>query len=329
MSIFSCDSFAYAQAVNLENMSDEQIISYINSISTKNLSNKNRELLETYAQSFIKNSRNNSAEHIYKFLLSKDPSKKKAFLYNISLGDIFANAKDYSQGLLFYDAARRLYDDNIQVKYKMGDILFESGLYALAQNYYLEALKIDKKKDYAKTRLGYIHFLDRDYQTALEYYEGINKDYYDENIVEVMANIYRKVNGPDYAADFLQKYIANYNTAEMNLMMGKFYYSDRDYDKAQRYLLYAIDKDEQLFEAYLYLADINISYKNDLKTAKEFLNKAVSINSSYPSIDIMLSRIAYKEGNKSLAKTLATSAYKKSKTPFVSQISDKLRQSYN
>jgi tetratricopeptide (TPR) repeat protein len=138
-----------------------------------------------------------------------------------------------------------------------------------------------------------------------------------------------KTGGQKKALDFLKNYLNSYNSAQLYFLAGKFYYQAKDYQNAQDNFLSALRQNDKFFEAYLYLADININYENNLDFADALLEKAAAIKADIAAIDFLRSRAAYKRGNKTAAKNFALSAYKKSKTDFTRQETKKAADFFN
>lgn len=317
--------FQSASAALTESASDEEIRNYLE----RPLDKDGLENLEKLADVLFQQKRFLAASEIYQNLLSKYPSKQKTFLYNVKLGDIFAELKNYSQSLSFYNTAKNLYGKDIEIRLKIGNLLFENGLYNLAQESYLEILKINKNSDEAKIKLGDIFFLTGDFLSAAEYYEKIDRKRYDEPLIINIAKTYRKTGGADKALVFLNNYLKSSDSAEIYFLAGKFYYQKKDYQNAQINFLSALKQNNQFFEAYLYLADINIEYENNLDLADALLEKAFALKPDSAAIDLLRSCSAYKRGNNKIAENFAESAYKKSKTDFTRQEAKRAADFFN
>jgi tetratricopeptide (TPR) repeat protein len=324
--------FAFSQisnAADLSEMSDEQLSSSIDESLSQKRNKDNIKKLEDFAESLLQNKKYDYARRIYFDLLKEDPSKKKTFLYNVKLGDSYIEEKNYAQGLLYYEEAHNIYDDNLDIQLKIGSVLFGNALYNNAKLVFLSALKIDKKSNEAKEKLGEISFILGEYDDALKYYESIDSKNYNENMVINMLHSYHRLNQKQKAENFGETYLLVYDDFTAHFLMGKLYFDGKNYREAKKHFLHSIEKDVRNFSAYLYLADIAMNYENNTDETKLFLDKAASIDSSHASLDIMYSMLYNKTGNIKEAKKYAQSANKKAKTAFSKQESQKLLEYLN
>ncbi|MDR3049714.1 MAG: tetratricopeptide repeat protein [Elusimicrobiota bacterium] len=319
--------FAFSQisaAAVLPEMSDEQISSSIDAVFAQKRNKDNIKKIEDFAESLFQNKKYDYSRRIYIDLLKESPSKKKTFLYNVKLGDICVEEKNYVQGLLYYEEAQSLYDDNLALYLKIGSVLFGNGLYTHARSVFLNALKIDKKSNEAREKLGEISFILEEYVDSIRYYESIDSKNYNENMAMNMVHSYQRLNQKQKAADFGKTYLLIYDDFAAYFTMGKLYFDNKDYKEAKKYLIESIKKDNRNFSAYLYLAYIALNHENNIDEAEFFLGKASDIDSSYSSLDIMYSMLYNKAGDIKSAKKYAQSANQKAKTAFTKQESQNL-----
>jgi tetratricopeptide (TPR) repeat protein len=276
---------------------------------------KKTAVLESYAQQFVAQANYLPAENIYNFLISQNPSKKKTFFYNMKLGYICELQSSYAMSLDYYRKAEALYKKNIEVKFKIGDILLKSNLYNLAERTFLDALALDKSSNYARKRLGDIYFVQHLYSKALVYYDKISSYYYTSEIVLNMSECYREVNKTDKAIQIAEDFLISNESPEVFFMSAVLYADKKMYSEARERLLQSLKLDPSNFYAYLYLAKVCLALGN-LDEADINLEKAYKINSSYSAVDLMRSHISYKRGRIYEARRHAHNALMKSKSAF-------------
>jgi tetratricopeptide (TPR) repeat protein len=277
--------------------------------------NASLSVLEKRAEGLIDDGQYLQAMGVYEELLSKKPSRKKTFVYNIKLGDLAELSGNSGASLEYYKKAESLYKKNIDAKYKIGDVLFKSNLYTLSENAFLAALEIDKNSNYAKMRLGDIYFSQSLYQKALELYTGIDSYYFNEKILANTARCLRSVGKIDEALEITNNFLTANKSPQIYLLSAVLYYDKEMHAQAEEQFLNAVRLEPENFDAYVYLAGI---YINDgkLEQAKKNLDKAYALDSSYCAVDLLYSQIAYKKGRIYEARRYARNAYIKAKSDF-------------
>jgi len=323
----------FADARYIENvMSDEEIMSKINEMSVKLEGAKNKkeqtEFYEEFARMFFLSGAYDAATNIYKRLLESNPPKKKKAEYYIKLGDIEAEKKSYNTSLDYYNSALALYKKNNDIKKKIGDMFLESNLYGLAEQSFKDILANDKNSDYAKRKLGDIYYSRTIYSKALEYYESINRTYYDKELIIRMAAGYKSLNNLDKAVQLVNDYININPDSDLYLLLGSLYSGLGKLEEAKEQYLISISIDPSNFSSYVYLAAIYLD-DGDIQKAEEMLDKANLINSYTAAVDMMYARIAYKKGRLYEARRYAANAVLKSKTPFVKQQAQRMQDYFN
>jgi len=279
--------------------------------------------LENRVEQLIEGKQYLQAMGVYEELLRQNPPKKKKFIYNIKLGDLAELAGDYGLSLDYYKKAESLYRKSLEVKYKIGDILFKSNLYTLSESVFLSALDIDKNSNYAKMRLGDIYFSQNLYQKALERYLDIDVYYYNAQIVNNIAQCLRSAGRIDEALKLTNDFLLSNENPQIYFLSAVLYSEKEMYKEAEEQFLNAARLDPEDFASYVHLAGIYLT-AGDLKKAKENLDKAYKLNSSYCAVDLLYAHIAYKKGKIYEARRYAHNAYMKAKSDFTKMMAQKM-----
>ena len=294
---------------------------YWRSASVKK-SDKRINVLEKRAEELTDDGQYLQAMKIYEELLSHNPSKKKTFSYNIKLGDLAELNGNYGAGLDYYGKAESLYKKNIDVKYKIGDILLKSNLYTLSEIAFLAALDIDKNSNYAKMRLGDIYFSQNLYQKALTLYSSIDAYYHNERIIANLSQCLRSAGKADEALQTANNFLISNESPRIYFLSAILYSDKKMYKEAEEQFLNVIRLDPENFASFVYLAGIYLNAKK-LKEAKQNLDRAYKLNSSYCAIDLLYAQIAYKEGKIFEARRYAHNALMKAKSDFTKKRTQK------
>jgi len=281
--------------------------------------------LENRVEQLIGEGQYQQAMGVYEELFRQKPPKKKKFIYNIKLGDLAELTGDYGLSLDYYKKAESLYKKSLEAKFKIGDILFQSNLYTLSENAFLSALDIDKNSNYAKMRLGDIYFSQSLYQKALEYYLGIDIYYYNAQIVNNIAQCLRNVGKIDEALKITNNFLISNENPQIYFLSAVLYSEKKMYKEAEKQFLNAVRLEADNFTSYVYLAGIYL-VSGDLKKAKENLDKAYKLNSSYCATDLLYAQIAYKEGKIYESRRYAHNAYMKAKSDFAKTQSQRMME---
>lgn len=328
MLIFS--HFSYAQSIYTESLQsdDEEINKIISEFDHIKKKKDEIIILERLARKLSDIGQYTAAENVYIMLLNQKVSKKQKFSYYEYLGDIYALQKNYSMSLDTYRKAESLYKKNTGIKIKIGDILLKSNLYNLAEDNYLSVLSIDKGSDIAKRKLGDIYFKQEIYTAALKYYSDISHLSFDKDLIINMAISYRAINKIDESISILEEFIIENQDPEVYFMLGILYVDKRMNDKAEKMFLRSLELEVGNIAVYIHLSSLYI-FEGDLDKAKEFLDKAYRLDSSYAIIDIMYSVISYRKGRFYEARRYAYNASLKAKTSFVKEQARRLEKFLN
>ena len=311
--------------MNLSDMIISQVQAVLEKISDQDISGKMRRQIENEANKLTEKNRLQEAAIAYEFLLKLKNTSRQEFRYNIKLGDIESAAGNFRQALQYYDDARFLYPSNIEARLKRGDVLFKNNFFDLAENEFQTALKMNRKSDYAKKRLGDIFLKKQIYLQALDYYKTISKKGLDQETFINMLLCYREMAMRLEALDLIDKNQHLFSGAYAHFIEGTVYMELKNYAKAREEFLISSQAESDNFIAFLYLASISFKEGN-FREAKAFLSKVYSLNSELAAADFMYAQIYYKEGDRAQAKKYAQSAAAKSrnKYPFINEQSQKL-----
>jgi tetratricopeptide (TPR) repeat protein len=314
-----------AQDLSLSDMNVSEIEAVLEKISAQGINGKTRRRIENEADKLIEKNRLREARIAYEFLLKLDNSSRQEFLYNIKLGGIESEADNLRQALRYYDNARILYPSNIEERLKRGDALFKNNFFDLAQNEFQAALRMNKKSDYAKKRLGDIFLKRQLYLQALDYYKAISRNGFDRETFINMLLCYREMAMRLEALDLIGKNQRFFIGAYPHFLAGTIYMELKNYNKAKEEFLISSKAQPDNFAPYLYLATINVKEGN-LSEAKDLLSTVLALNPDLAVADFMFAQLYYKEGDRLRAKQYAQNAVRKSQTknPFIKEQAQKL-----
>ncbi len=317
----------HAQRFSAIDISDEKVLEEVNSITNNfddKISKKKKiSLLEEIAEILLNAGQYEAAEKACKYLLDEDIPKKKKFYYLMKTGDLYAWRENYSLSLDYYKKAQSLYKKNVEVKLKIGDILIQSNLYNLAEQNFLEALKLDKNSDYARKRLGDIWYYQGLYVKAWGFYSQIAPKNYTKDAIINMAVCCRNLNKREEGMRLVNNFLKTHESPELFFISGMLYADKKNYKMAQEQFMNSLSLDENNFTVYVYLANIYLN-NGELDKAKEFLDEAYKIDSSYAAIDFMYAETAFKGGKIYEARMYAHNALLKAKTPFMKDQAQKM-----
>jgi tetratricopeptide (TPR) repeat protein len=314
-----------AQDLNLSDMNVSETEAVLEKISAQDINGKTRRRIENEADKLIEKNKLAQAKLAYEFLLKLNNSSKQEFRYNIKLGDIETAGDNFRQALRYYDNARILYPSNIEERLKRGDVLFKNNFFDLAQNEFQTALRMNRKSDYAKKRLGDIFLRRQSYLQALDYYKAISRKGFNRETFINMLLCYREMAMRLEALDLIDKNQRLFIGAYPHFIAGTIYLELKNYDKAKEEFSISSKAQPDNFAPYLYLATISVKEGN-LHEAKEFLSKVQELNPDLAVADFMSAQIYYKEGDSPRAKQYAQNAVRKSQTknPFIKEQAQKL-----
>jgi tetratricopeptide (TPR) repeat protein len=188
-------------------------------------------------------------------------------------------------------------------------------MYELAQKFFDDVLKSNKKSTNAKKGLGEMFYLQNNYQKAIFYYEQINF-FLDKDIVLKVADSYNNLNKVDKSIGILEEYTKNDKSFDTLFYLGKLYIEKQKYLKAKEIFLNLYERHKYNFKVCLYLS--NVYYLlGEMSLSKHMLDISYKLNPSYSAVDILQAQTAYKLGRVDEAKKYAKRALVKAKTLFL------------
>ncbi|WP_297455282.1 tetratricopeptide repeat protein [Persephonella sp.] len=226
-----------------------------------------------------------------------EPSLKKSLRDKLSqiyikIANRYNQQGRYSDALEFYKKAMAinpLISDQIEPKiYKLylllGKEYYKQGLYNMALKYLQKAKQAYSDNKEITYYLGQTYFKLGNYRKALNYLEKYAKNSNDPDIINKLAIIYMKTGNlskANHYADLLIQHGKNLPLAYY--IKGKYYYSQKNYNQALKYLLKAEASGYKNSEIYYYMGKIYYDNGKYLR-AITYLTKA--INNGYKNENV-------------------------------------------
>lgn len=240
---------------------------------------------------------------LYKFGLGVDNNYEKAFSCfqkSISLGNddaYYDLALMYAEGLgcnkdidKALDCIKKIHGEfGCGINYFIGNLLYRKGNYKNAEHHLIKAIEEENDAE-AYTVLGNIYRIRNNYTKAIEYYDiAIQKGDLNAKMYKAVILLNKNYIKPNYsiAKEIFRQLADECDTIGylgyfgLGLLSELGHDTETPFEDAKKYFDIAANEPECL--AYYHLARIYRLYGKDLKKAKEYYLKDISINNYYSS----------------------------------------------
>jgi len=248
----------------------------------------------------------------------------KTAKYHFKVGISYLNSGNLAEAIYNLNKAYALDKNNVDILNALGIAYSKVGELDKAQQYFLEAIKINPKKIESYVNLGVLLAQKKDYGSALENFKiaANSPDYKSkEKVYYNMALIYKNLGNLNDYENKLKKSIA-YNSFFLPAYeeLGKYYIRLDEFDKAQKIYEKAISIGLGSPDIYYNLGLLNFKKKN-YKLAKYYLKKALLLYekdiSTKRKIKKLLSQIINKPEKKEEKKEINKITVKNTEKPKV------------
>lgn len=288
------------------------------------LNNDDPEMLASLAENLTGLGFTDLAKEIYRALISEFP---KEDLFKVYLAEILLNDGDEDDGLsLLYNVSKSssAYLDSLLVQ---ADYYQTNGLIETAKDKLLQALKLAPEEDAVKFGLAELDYLSGDYEQALALYEDLIKrqeTFSEVNLNQRLFATNAKLGNYEEAAQIIRKHSDSVFDIDSKYEAGLVMLSVGDDDQAIKFLDEVIEQSPDYANAYpllaqayehkhdndqvLRTAQAGLAYNeldetlysmgaraaanlNDLKTAKDLLEKGLKIAPDNSDLRLQLSNL--------------------------------------
>lgn len=288
------------------------------------LDNDDPEMLASLAENLTGLGFTDLAKKIYRALISEFP---KEDLFKVYLAEILLNDGDEDDGLsLLYNVSKSssAYLDSLLVQ---ADYYQTNGLIETAKDKLLEALKLASEEDAVKFGLAELDYLSGDYEQALALYKDLIKrqeTFSEVNLNQRLFATNAKLGNYEEAAQIIRKHSDSVLDIDSKYEAGLVMLSVGDDDQAIKFLAEVIEQSPDYVNAYpllaqayehkhdndqvLRTAQAGLAYNeldetlysmgakaaanlNDLKTAKDLLEKGLKVAPDNSDLRMQLSNL--------------------------------------
>ncbi len=241
-------------------------------------------------------------EIFQELLTSEAPDRIKKYVCKTT-GFYYINKGELNKGLYYLRKGLRYKGkQDSGLYYKIGLIYYIKGDYKRALENFEISYRLNKKNIQTLSYLAELYYRFGELDKALEKYNLLlNRKKRKTEILFTVAEIYKKKKEYDKALDvyeqilgetqkIYEKKIALINAGGLLLEMG-------EYDKSLKYYLQALELFPDDAQIYYNLAVCYLKQK-DIKTAQEYLKKALKVNKENPELYIFLARLYSLTGEK-------------------------------
>ncbi len=170
-----------------------------------------------------------------------------------------------------------------EFNYYLGLASYERGNITDAKNYFAEYIKLvssGKFRNPALLAASEISIALKEYETALEYLEELEKSVNDElgRVYYLFAKVYFAKGMNYYAQDFILRSLKrNYIAGDSYLLAGKIHFEIEEFEKAEEFFSNSLKDNKKTPEVFSFLGFISLN-KNNVQKAQEFMTMALEID---------------------------------------------------
>jgi len=249
-------------------------------------------------------------------------TKKQTYSALVAEGEAYLRDEQYAQGIENYKKAIDIIPEQSIAHLELAGAYIQSELYGLAEEQYLEVLRLDRKSFDANFLLGSLYLKLGRNSDAMEYFQKALTIKSDIKLYKQIAVCAKNEGDIELSIAMCKRVISAQQDYDVLLDLGNLYQYQRKEIEAEESFSQAIKLDQNRSEAYFYIGILYLE-NGDFTRAENILKIVAEKTPEDALVHFFLANIFFQQNNIPSAKSELRLAKSLSKSKMLSLYTDK------